>query len=95
MVGTGRGGHRAVEQDPTCTAALWHCGSYRQAWSGETDITTSPYPCAGCRDDGVGLAAPQIGMNIRMMVFNPHGRAKQGCESILVNPGERQSAVFC
>ena len=74
---------------------LRHCGSYRQAWSGETDITTSPYPCAGCRDDGVGLAAPQIGMNIRMMVFNPHGRAKQGCESILVNPGERQSAVFC
>ena len=39
------------------------------------------------RDDGVGLAAPQVGMNIRMMVFNPYGREKPGSESILVNPG--------
>ena len=43
--------------------------------------------CLACRDDGVGLAAPQIGMNIRMMVFNPHGKDKPGSASILVNPG--------
>ena len=38
------------------------------------------------RDDGVGLAAPQVGVNVRLMVFNPMGRDKPGNESILVNP---------
>ncbi|GAX80756.1 hypothetical protein CEUSTIGMA_g8191.t1 [Chlamydomonas eustigma] len=37
-------------------------------------------------DDGVGLAAPQVGINARLMVFNPHGKEKPGNESILVNP---------
>lgn len=37
-------------------------------------------------DDGVGLAAPQVGVNVRLMVFNPDGREKPGAESILVNP---------
>ncbi|PNW88670.1 hypothetical protein CHLRE_01g039650v5 [Chlamydomonas reinhardtii] len=37
-------------------------------------------------DDGVGLAAPQVGVNVRLMVFNPMGRDKPGNESILVNP---------
>lgn len=37
-------------------------------------------------DDGVGLAAPQVGVNIRLMVFNPEGKTKPGNESILVNP---------
>lgn len=37
-------------------------------------------------DDGVGLAAPQVGVNIRMMVFNPRGREGKGQETILVNP---------
>jgi hypothetical protein len=34
----------------------------------------------------VGLAAPQVGVNIRLMVFNPYGRERPGNESILVNP---------
>ena len=42
--------------------------------------------CDCCRDDGVGLAAPQVGVNVRLMVFNPFGSAKPGNESILVNP---------
>ena len=38
-----------------------------------------------CRSDGVGLAAPQVGVNIRLMVFNPTGI--QGDEEfVLVNP---------
>lgn len=41
---------------------------------------------AALRDDGVGLAAPQVGVNVRLMVFNPYGREKPGNESILVNP---------
>ena len=38
------------------------------------------------QDDGVGLAAPQVGVNIRMMIFNPKGREGRGEETILVNP---------
>ncbi|GLI60620.1 hypothetical protein VaNZ11_002782 [Volvox africanus] len=38
------------------------------------------------QDDGVGLAAPQVGVNVRLMVFNPEGRIRPGNESILVNP---------
>ncbi len=38
-----------------------------------------------CRDDGVGLAAPQVGVNVRMMVYNPTGRRGDE-EFILVNP---------
>ncbi|KAG2448522.1 hypothetical protein HYH02_006413 [Chlamydomonas schloesseri] len=38
------------------------------------------------QDDGVGLAAPQVGVNVRLMVFNPQGRDRPGNESILVNP---------
>lgn len=40
-------------------------------------------------DDGVGLAAPQVGVNVRMMVFNPGGIAKKGDkgkEMVLINP---------
>lgn len=40
-------------------------------------------------DDGVGLAAPQVGVNIQMMVFNPEGMAARGDKSqemVLVNP---------
>lgn len=39
-----------------------------------------------CRDDGVGLAAPQVGINIRLMVFNVEGVRGEGEEMILVNP---------
>lgn len=38
-----------------------------------------------CRDDGVGLAAPQVGVNVRLMVYNPSGRRGDE-EFILVNP---------
>ena len=38
------------------------------------------------RDDGVGLAAPQVGVNVRLMVFNPAGRRGEGEELVLVNP---------
>ena len=37
------------------------------------------------RDDGVGLAAPQVGVNVRLMVYNPTGRRGDE-EYILVNP---------
>lgn len=38
-------------------------------------------------DDGVGLAAPQVGVNLRLMVFNPEGdRSKPEDEVVLVNP---------
>lgn len=37
-----------------------------------------------CRDDGVGLAAPQIGVNVRLMVFNEAGEKGKGEE---VSPG--------
>lgn len=39
-----------------------------------------------CRDDGVGLAAPQVGINVRLMVFNPTGERGQGDELVLANP---------
>ena len=38
-------------------------------------------------DDGVGLAAPQVGVNVRLMVFNPTGlRERRNSEVVLVNP---------
>jgi peptide deformylase len=45
----------------------------------------------------VGLAAPQVGVNVRMMVYNPTGRRGDE-EFILVNPkilnasGRRETA---
>lgn len=38
------------------------------------------------RDDGVGLAAPQVGVSVRLMVFNPAGERGQGEELVLANP---------
>ncbi|KAL3140686.1 Peptide deformylase 1B, chloroplastic [Trebouxia sp. C0010 RCD-2024] len=38
------------------------------------------------RDQGVGLAAPQVGVNVRLMVYNPEGKKGEGQEWILVNP---------
>lgn len=37
-------------------------------------------------DDGVGLAAPQVGVNVRLMVFNESGEKGKGEELVLVNP---------
>lgn len=39
-----------------------------------------------CRDDGVGLAAPQIGVNVRLMVFNETAQPGAQEETVLVNP---------
>lgn len=40
-----------------------------------------------CRDDGVGLAAPQVGVNVRLMVFNETGdKERKDAEVVLVNP---------
>lgn len=39
-----------------------------------------------CRTDGVGLSAPQVGVNIQLMVFNPAGVKGEGQEFVLVNP---------
>ncbi|KAL7135815.1 hypothetical protein ABFS83_11G123200 [Erythranthe nasuta] len=38
------------------------------------------------KDDGVGLSAPQVGMNVQVMVFNPAGERGEGEEIVLVNP---------
>lgn len=38
------------------------------------------------RDEGVGLAAPQVGVNIRLMVFNAEGERGKGEELVLANP---------
>jgi len=37
-------------------------------------------------DDGCGLAAPQVGVNYRLMVFNPEGSRGKGKEMVLANP---------
>jgi len=37
-------------------------------------------------DDGVGLAAPQVGVNIRLMVFNETAKPGDPAEKVLVNP---------
>lgn len=36
--------------------------------------------------EGVGLAAPQVGVNVRLMVYNPVGVRGKGTEYVLVNP---------
>ncbi|CAM8971151.1 unnamed protein product [Rhodiola kirilowii] len=38
------------------------------------------------KTDGVGLAAPQVGVNVQLMVFNPEGEKGEGEEVVLVNP---------
>ncbi|XP_057773488.1 peptide deformylase 1B, chloroplastic-like isoform X1 [Salvia miltiorrhiza] len=36
--------------------------------------------------DGMGLSAPQVGINVQLMVFNPAGERGTGEEIVLVNP---------
>lgn len=38
------------------------------------------------KTDGIGLSAPQVGINVQLMVFNPVGERGEGEEIILVNP---------
>ncbi|KAA0053657.1 peptide deformylase 1B [Cucumis melo var. makuwa] len=38
------------------------------------------------KTDGIGLSAPQVGVNVQLMVFNPVGERGEGEEIVLVNP---------
>ncbi|KAL1352835.1 hypothetical protein HN51_016814 [Arachis hypogaea] len=38
------------------------------------------------KTDGIGLSAPQVGINVQLMVFNPVGEPGEGEEIVLVNP---------
>ncbi|KAJ0113615.1 hypothetical protein Patl1_02771 [Pistacia atlantica] len=38
------------------------------------------------KTDGIGLSAPQVGMNVQLMVFNPVGECGEGEEIVLINP---------
>uniref|UniRef100_A0ACD5W1E5 Uncharacterized protein n=2 Tax=Avena sativa TaxID=4498 RepID=A0ACD5W1E5_AVESA len=38
------------------------------------------------KTDGIGLSAPQVGMNVQLMVFNEAGVKGEGEEIVLVNP---------
>lgn len=63
-----------------------HPAPWSQPWACPSSFP-SPAPCCpGCRDDGVGLAAPQVGVNIRLMVFNETARPGAPEETVLVNP---------
>lgn len=38
------------------------------------------------KTEGIGLSAPQVGINVQLMVFNPEGVRGEGEEIVLVNP---------
>ncbi|KAK8619092.1 hypothetical protein V6N13_133059 [Hibiscus sabdariffa] len=38
------------------------------------------------KTDGIGLSAPQVGINVQLMVFNPVGERGEGQEIVLINP---------
>ncbi|XP_057983914.1 peptide deformylase 1B, chloroplastic/mitochondrial [Malania oleifera] len=38
------------------------------------------------KTDGCGLSAPQVGINVQVMVFNPVGERGDGDEIVLINP---------
>ena len=38
------------------------------------------------RTDGIGLSAPQVGVNVQVMVFNPAGERGEGEEIVIINP---------
>ncbi|KAJ0111433.1 hypothetical protein Patl1_02769 [Pistacia atlantica] len=42
------------------------------------------------KTDGTGLSAPQVGMNVQLMVFNPVGECGEGEEIVLINPGVKK-----
>ncbi|PAN29521.1 hypothetical protein GQ55_5G229900 [Panicum hallii var. hallii] len=50
------------------------------------------------KTDGIGLSAPQVGVNVQLMVFNPAGVKGEGEEIVLVNPvvykSGKRSLVF-
>ncbi|XP_058088665.1 peptide deformylase 1B, chloroplastic/mitochondrial [Magnolia sinica] len=38
------------------------------------------------KTDGIGLSAPQVGINVQLLVFNPAGERGVGEELVLINP---------
>ncbi|XP_058763475.1 peptide deformylase 1B, chloroplastic/mitochondrial-like [Vicia villosa] len=42
------------------------------------------------KTDGIGLSAPQVGVNVQLMVFNPVGERGEGEEIVLINPKVRK-----
>ncbi|KAJ4834180.1 Peptide deformylase 1B, chloroplastic [Turnera subulata] len=44
------------------------------------------------KTDGIGLSAPQVGVNVQLMVFNPAGEPGEGEEVVLVNPRVSKSS---
>lgn len=38
------------------------------------------------KTDGIGLSAPQVGVNVQLMVFNAAGERGEGDELVLINP---------
>ncbi|XP_008800721.1 peptide deformylase 1B, chloroplastic [Phoenix dactylifera] len=38
------------------------------------------------KTDGIGLSAPQVGISVQLMVFNPAGERGEGEQIVLVNP---------
>ncbi|KAJ1412174.1 Peptide deformylase, partial [Sesbania bispinosa] len=42
------------------------------------------------KTDGIGLSAPQVGVNVQLMVFNPVGERGEGEEIVLINPRVRK-----
>lgn len=46
-----------------------------------------------CRTDGIGLSAPQVGVNVQLMVFNPVGERGEGEEIVLINPKVRKYSM--
>ncbi|XP_025661996.2 peptide deformylase 1B, chloroplastic/mitochondrial-like [Arachis hypogaea] len=38
------------------------------------------------KTNGIGLSAPQVGIDVQLMVFNPVGESGEGEEIVLVNP---------
>lgn len=38
------------------------------------------------KTDGIGLSAPQVGVNFQLMVFNPTGERGEGQEIVIINP---------
>ncbi|XP_021773187.1 peptide deformylase 1B, chloroplastic/mitochondrial-like [Chenopodium quinoa] len=45
------------------------------------------------KTDGIELSAPQVGINVQLMVFNPVGERGEGEEIVLVNPSVSQYSL--
>eukprot|EP00803_Ostreobium_quekettii_P007485 evm.model.scf_227.1 EVM.evm.TU.scf_227.1 scf_227:16056-21626(-) len=71
--------------DPSLRAP---CAAVNQPATGIKELAAEMFEIM-YSDDGVGLAAPQVGVNIQMMVFNPEGHVGRGdpeLEKVLINP---------